>query len=200
MTDSRNVAIYIFGEVEVLDFSGPFEVFSVTGRNRNPTPFNVYTVAQAARPISARNELSINPRYSFADCPRPDILLIPGGFGTRKEMQKQEVLDWVRDQAANASLVLSVCTGSLILAKAGLLEGMCATSHHLALDELRDAALGTTIDSSKRFIDNGKFVTSAGVAAGIDMSLYVVARLLGQDCARETAAYIEYPWSGVGTG
>jgi len=87
----RNVAIFIFDEVEVLDFCGPFEVFSVTGRRDGSNPFNVYTVAQEPRPILARNELSINPRYTFSDCPAPDILLIPGGFGTRREMNNGEI-------------------------------------------------------------------------------------------------------------
>jgi len=191
----RNVAIYIFDEVEVLDFCGPFEVFSVTGRSDGLQPFNVYTVAQEAQSVSARGGLSINPRYSFADCPRPDILVIPGGRGTRQELQKQEVLDWVNGRAVESELVLSVCTGSLILGQAGLLDGLTATTHHLALDEFQQLAPGAKLDASQRFIDNGKIVTSAGISAGIDMSLHIVARLLGIDRALETARYMEYVWS-----
>jgi transcriptional regulator GlxA family with amidase domain len=197
MTETRNVAIYIFDEVEVLDFCGPFEVFSVTGRRDHEQPFNVFTVASQARPILARNELSINPRYTFADCPKPDLLLIPGGFGTRQEMHKQPVLDWIKNQSETSELVLSVCTGSLILGRAGLLDGLTATSHHLALEEFKAAAPNTTIDAGKRFIDNGKVVTAAGISAGIDMSLYIVARLLGMKQAVETATYMEYDWKAA---
>ncbi len=192
---TRNVAIFIFDEVEVLDFCGPFEIFSVSGRHSDPRPFNVYTVAQELKPVSARNALSINPRYSFADCPRPDILVVPGGYGTRVEINKPEVLQLISSSAQTSELVLSVCTGSLLLAMIGLLDGLTATTHHLALAELEAVAAHTTIDSTKRFIDNGKIVTSAGVAAGIDMSLHVVGRLLGHDEAVETASYIEYNWN-----
>jgi transcriptional regulator GlxA family with amidase domain len=191
---AKNIAIYIFNEVEVLDFCGPFEVFSVTGRRGGLQPFNVYTVAQEARPVSTRGALSINPHYSFDDCPRAEILLIPGGRGTRTELHKQEVLDWVNRSAVDADLVLSVCTGSLILGQAGLLDGLTATTHHLALEEFEKIAPRTKIDASQRFVDNGKIVTSAGISAGIDMSLHIVARLLGKQCAVETASYMEYDW------
>ena len=194
---TRNVAIYIFDEVEVLDFCGPFEVFSVAGARGGPErPFNVYTVARAAGPVAARNALSVNPRYSFADCPRADILVVPGGYGTRREMTEPEVLDWIADRARGAEVVLSVCTGSLILAKAGLLEGLEATTHHLALAELREAAPRTAVAPEKRFIDNGRIVTAAGISAGIDAAFHVVARLLGREQAAETAAYMEYDWKG----
>jgi transcriptional regulator GlxA family with amidase domain len=190
----RNVAIFIFDEVEVLDFCGPFEVFSVTGRRDGSNPFNVYTVAQERRPVLARNELSINPRYTFADCPPPDILIIPGGFGTRREMNNSAVLDWVKRLSQNTEHLLSVCTGDLILAKAGLLEGLAATTHHGAISLLQEIAPNTKIDVTKRFIDNGKIIVSAGISAGIDMSLYVVAKLLGKAQAWETAKYMEYDW------
>jgi len=192
--NTRNVAIFIFDEVEVLDFCGPFEVFSVTGRRDNSNPFNVYTVAQEKRPILARNELSINPRYTFADCPAPDILLIPGGFGTRREMNNSVVLDWIKRLSQNTEYLLSVCTGVLVLAKANLLDGLSATTHHGAISLLTELAPNTKIEPEKRFIDNGKIIISAGISAGIDMSLYVVAKLLGQEQAWETAKYMEYDW------
>ncbi len=192
----RNVAVFIFDEVEVLDFCGPFEVFSVTGKRNGSNPFNVYVVAEERRPISARNNLSVNPHYDFENCPSPDILLIPGGFGTRREMHNQKVLDWIRASFEETELLLSVCTGSLLLAKAGLLQGLTATTHHLALAELTEVAPQTTIDPSQRVVDNGKIITSAGISAGIDMSLQVVAKLLGKEQALETAAYMEYDWKG----
>jgi transcriptional regulator GlxA family with amidase domain len=191
---SRNVAIFIFDEVEVLDFCGPFEVFSVTGSPDGSNPFNVYTVAEEQRPVMARNNLSINPRFSIEDCPTPNILLIPGGFGTRSLMDNTIILTWIKDCAQKAELILSVCTGSLVLAKAGLLEGLKATTHHLALTTLKKVAPHTVIDENKRFVDNGKVIVSAGVAAGIDMSLHVVAKLLGNDQAEKTARYMEYDW------
>jgi transcriptional regulator GlxA family with amidase domain len=121
MNQSRNVAILIFDEVEVLDFCGPFEVFSVTGRRDNSNPFNVYTVAEKGQPISARNHLSVNPSYTIQDCPQPDILLVPGGLGTRKEIHNSILINWIRSSSQKAELILSVCTGALLLAKAGLL-------------------------------------------------------------------------------
>jgi len=106
MTRTRNVAILIFDEVEVLDFAGPFEVFSITGRQKQQTPFNVYTVAETAGPILARNQLSVNPRYAFADCPPPDILVVPGGWETRREMNNAALIDWIKTCNTQAG----VCT------------------------------------------------------------------------------------------
>lgn len=193
MTQTRNVAILLFDDAEVLDFCGPFEVFSVAARGE-PPHFHVYTVAEKSGPITARNGLSINPHHTLPDSPPADLLLIPGGMGTRKEMHNPILIDWIKQSAARAELVLSVCTGALLLAQAGLLDGLAATTHHGALDLLRQVAPRTTVHSDQRFVDNGKVVTSAGVAAGIDMSLYVVERLLGTDHARQTAQHIEYPF------
>lgn len=190
----RNVAILIFDEVEVLDFCGPFEVFSVAGRRSGLNPFHVYTVAQELRSVVARNNLSVNPAHTFSDCPAPDILLVPGGYGTRREMENETMLGWIRERAAGAELVLSVCTGALLLARAGLLEGLSATTHHGALELLKTAAPKTDVLESERIVDNGRVVLSAGISAGIDMSLYVVGRLLGEHEAEETARYMEYDW------
>jgi len=195
MNHSRNVAILIFDEVEVLDFCGPFEVFSVTGRQDNLNPFNVYTVAEKGEPILARNHLSVNPSYTLQDCPQPDILLVPGGLGTRKEMYNSILMDWIKGCSQKAELILSVCTGVLLLAKAGLLEGLGATTHHLTIDLLKKVAPNTSVQANKRIVDNGKIIVSAGISAGIDMSLYVVAKLLGKEWALKTAQYMEYDWN-----
>ena len=195
MEPSRNVAILIFDEVEVLDFCGPFEVFSVTGRRDNLNPFNVYTVAEKEQPILARNRLSVNPSYSIQDYPQPDILVVPGGLGTRREMHNPILIDWIKGCSEKAELVLSVCTGALLLAKAGLLEGLAATTHHGAIDLLKKVAPNTLVHANKRIIDNGRIVVSAGISAGIDMSLYVVAKLLGKEQALDTAQYMEYDWN-----
>ncbi|MEM9266745.1 MAG: DJ-1/PfpI family protein [Cyanobacteria bacterium P01_F01_bin.13] len=196
----RNVAILIFDDVEVLDFCGPFEVFSVTGKRDDSDPFNVYTVAEGT-PISARNSLIVNPAYTLETCPRPDILVIPGGggrradgtpFGTRKEMNNKPLLTWINQQYAQTEHVLSVCTGALMLAKAGLVENMAATTHHMALDELRQVAPTADVRADARVVDSGKLIFSGGISAGIDAAFYLVAKLLGQEAALETAAYMEY--------
>jgi transcriptional regulator GlxA family with amidase domain len=194
MFKRRKIGIVIFDEVEVLDFCGPFEVFSVTGGREGLQPFEVFTVAEELRPINARGGLSLNPSYSFETCPRPDILLVPGGLGTRREMQNTKMLAWLKEQSLNIELILSVCSGSLLLGTAGLLHNLTATTHHAALDELRKISSSISIDSSRRFIDNGDVIIAAGISAGIDMSLYVVARLLGIEQAIETARYMEYQW------
>ncbi len=193
---TRNVAILIFDDVEVLDFCGPFEVFGVTGRNDNPKPFNVYTVAEKS-PIVARNGLSVNPTYTLDNCLQPDILLVPGGFGTRREMNNPNMIGWIKDQFPKVELMLSVCTGALLLGKAGLLDELSATTHFRAEDELRVAAPNTTICMSEHYVDNGKVITSAGISAGIDMALYMVGRLLGAEAAAETARHMQYDyWKG----
>jgi transcriptional regulator GlxA family with amidase domain len=198
MTKWRNVAILVFDDVEVLDFCGPFEVFGVTGRNDDPQPFRVFTVAADARPVIARNGLSINPAHSFESAPRPDVLVVPGGWGTRREMHNAQLVDWVRGCATEAELVLSVCTGALILGTAGLIDGLEATTHAGAIELLRETAPACTVLPERRFVDNGTIITSAGISAGIDAALHVVGRLLGTPVAQATASYMEYRWERQG--
>ena len=194
MPTTRNLAILIFADVEVLDFCGPFEVFSVASRFTDPPAFHVFTVAEKPGPVLTRGGLSVNPHHRLADCPRPDLLLVPGGQGTRREMHNAVLIEWIRQASEKAELVLSVCTGALLLARAGLLDGLEATTHHGATDLLRQVAPKTTVHADRRFVDNGRVVCSAGIAAGIDMSLYVLARLLGREVADKTAHQMEYPW------
>jgi transcriptional regulator GlxA family with amidase domain len=190
----KNLAILIFDDVEVLDFCGPLEVFLIAGGQENLSLFNVYTVAEKPDPIMTRNGLSVNPRYTISNCPQPGILLVPGGQGTRREINNPVLIDWIKECSQKAELILSVCTGALLLAKAGLLEGLTATTHHTAIELLKEVAPNTKIESTKRFVDNGKIILSAGISAGIDMSLYVVAKLLGKEQALKTAQYMEYDW------
>jgi len=197
----KNIAIVLFDRVEVLDFAGPFEVFSVCGAHgEHKGTFNVYTVAERA-PVVARGGLTVEPDYLLENCPTPDIFLIPGGggytasgvpFGSRKEMHNPVLLEWIKKHNKSAELVLSVCTGSLILAKAGLLDGLSATTHWKAIDQLREAAPRTTIVDDQRWVDNGRVIASAGVSAGIDMSLHVIEKLLGKAVADDTARYMQY--------
>jgi transcriptional regulator GlxA family with amidase domain len=188
----KTVAIYIFDGVEVLDFAGPFEVFGVAG-GQEPL-YKVFTVAQAPGPVKARNDLSINPDFTFDLLPHVDILVLPGGYGTRREKHNPHVMAFIRDKAATADTVVSVCSGSLLLARAGLLKGLSATSHRGALAELAAEEPACIVLPSARVVDNGKFILSAGISMGIEAALYTVARDHGMTLARETADYMEYEW------
>jgi transcriptional regulator GlxA family with amidase domain len=194
----RNVAILIFPEVEVLDFAGPFEVFAVTDELNEAKLFHTFTVAESAATVRARNGLQIVPDHNFASAPTVDILIVPGGFGTRPLLDNSAVLDWVRRHAKQAEIIASVCTGSLVLAKAGLLDGRPATTHYLRHELLRELAPTATVHEDRRFLDSGAIATSAGISAGIDLSLHLVARLHGTAIAVQTARYMEYHWRNDG--
>lgn len=195
-----NAAILIFDGVEVLDFAGPFEVFSRTRltpgvesrRSDDDAPFHVFTIAKTKEVITATGGLRVLPDHSFQEAPPIDLLLVPGGFGTRPLLQDTQTLHWVESTAKAARKVTSVCTGALLLAKAGLLEGRKATTHWGALDLLESIAPATTVLRDRRYVDD-TIISSAGVASGIDMAFYVVESLFGKEVADETARYIEYP-------
>jgi transcriptional regulator GlxA family with amidase domain len=189
----RTVGILVFEDVEVLDVCGPFEVFSVAGRRHGLDPFDVRLLARTAAPVSARNGFVMTPHGALREAPTLDLLLLPGGLGTRAAQHDAELVASIRDRAAAAELVLSVCTGALLLGRAGLLDGLDATTHHSAFDELREAAPLARLRPGARFTDNGRVLTSAGIAAGIDLSLHVVERLLGRDVAEEASHYMEFP-------
>ena len=188
----RPVAILLFDDIEVLDFAGPFEVFTAADELRQGTAFATYTVAETAGEIRCHNGLRVVPDYTFATCPPAEVLVVPGGFGTRALLQRPAAVEWLRDRAQQAGIVMSVCTGALVLARAGLLGGLRVTTHYEALDLLRALEPRAIIDRGARFHDNGKILTAAGVSAGIDCALHVVARLLSPAAAEETARYIEY--------
>jgi transcriptional regulator GlxA family with amidase domain len=184
----RSVAIFLYPGVEVLDFSGPAEVFAATDDGK---AFNVFTVAAAAEPIISQGFLKVVPQYTIKDCPAPDILVIPGG-SVRSSVNNPDVVEWVKTSSEKSEVVLSVCTGVFLAGKAGLLEGQAATTHWAFIDRLKAAHPGTTVKENVRFVDNGKVVTAAGVSAGIDGALHVVKRLHGPEEARKTARYMEY--------
>ena len=188
----RTVAILLFDEVEVLDFAGPFEVFSVTDELAAHSVFKVVTVGVIPGTVRARNGLKVVPDYTLESCPHSHVLIIPGGFGTRALLLQPSVIEWVSARAARADQVMSVCTGSLLLARAGLLDGLRVTTHHQVLPLLRELAPSATVDASQRFHDNGRILTAAGISAGIDCSLHLVSRLLGEEVAARTATYMEY--------
>lgn len=190
---ARNVAVFIFEQVEPLDFAGPFEVF-ITGSNRGQD-FHVFTVAENDSPITALGGLSVNPSYTIVNCPKPDLLVIPGGWGSRIEMNNETITNWIREVSEDAEIVLSVCTGALILAKAKLLDGLRVTTNRRAIKELRVVVPDSTIVIEEaRYVDNGKIVLSAGISAGMDAALHVVEKLLGQDRAINAANIMEYDW------
>lgn len=188
----RNVAILLFDDVEVLDFAGPFEVFSVTDELSGYQRLNVYTVGLENKPVVTRNGLSVTPRFTLDSAPKTDILIIPGGEGARQVLGQEEIISWILSAATTSVKVLSVCSGALILAKAGLLKGLKATTHHQIFDTLESLAPETTLLRGQRFVDNGKIITSAGISAGIDMSLHVIEQLYGAEVADQTCEYMEY--------
>jgi transcriptional regulator GlxA family with amidase domain len=193
---SRIVLLTLFDDVDTLDFCGPLEVFSITGqRATGPVPFTVTTVAERRQPpITTRSGLSVTPYYTYRNVLQADILIVPGGTGARHERTNPATLDFIQRQAEQAELIVSVCTGALLLGAAGLLDGLKATTHHSAFDELAEAAPLCTIVRDQRYVDNGRIITSAGITAGIDTALHVVQRLLGAATAQETARHMEYPW------
>lgn len=190
----RTVAILVFDDVEVLDFTGPFEVFAVTDELRGHSAYHVVTVSAGEKPVRARNGLRVVADHTWTDCPRADVLIIPGGFGTRALLARPELLEWVRSRSQETEVLMSVCTGSLVLAKAGLLDGLRVTTHHERLDLLRELAPTAEVVANERFIDHGRLLTAAGISAGIDCSLHVVKRHCGNEAAAATARYMEYRW------
>ena len=188
----RNVAILVFDDVEVLDFAGPFEVIAVTDELHQHGLLHTFTVAEAPGTVRAVNGLKLTPDYLLEAAPAPAVLVVPGGAGTRALLQRPSLLEWLRGRAARAEMVMSVCTGALVLARAGLLDGLRVTTHHECLDELRALEPGATIDPGRRFHDNGRILTAAGITAGIDCALHVVGRLFGAGAADRTMRYMEY--------
>jgi transcriptional regulator GlxA family with amidase domain len=197
--DRKRVGIVLFDDIEVLDFCGPFEVFTVTRlneekRREESSPFEVLLVAERAGPITTTGGMMVLAQRTFANCPRLDIVVAPGGWGTRKELKNPILLDWLRVRAAEAEIVTAVCTGSMLLGFAGLLNGLHATTHWRSLDWMRDSFPSVSVEYDRHFVEDGRVFTSAGISAGIDMSLRVVARYFGQDVARATARHMEYPY------
>lgn len=194
-----SVAIFVFPDVEVLDFTGPYEVFTTASRvfrktgTPGPEPFSVFTVAQDAGTVRARAGLVVVPDRTFANHDPVDLLIVPGGIVTA-ELEKPAVRQWIARTAATARLTASVCTGSFLLAQAGLLEGKCATTHWEDVDDLRAMFPSLTVIEQRRWVDEGAIVTSAGISAGIDMSLHLVARLCSRELALDTARQMDFDW------
>lgn len=199
-----SVGILLFDEVEVLDFAGPFEVFSVASRVHArtnagaPDLFTVFTIADESRGARARGGLVVSAQYSRHSHPPIDVLIVPGGVVTA-ELRRPDVIRWIANTAASTRVTASVCTGALLLAAAGLLDGKRATTHWEDVEELRRAFPAVRVDAGPRWIDEGRVVTSAGISAGIDMSLHLVRRLAGPEVALKTARQMDFEWTDRGS-
>jgi transcriptional regulator GlxA family with amidase domain len=194
---TRKVAILIWEGTEILDWAGPTEVFETAGRlgaRGDAAAFEVYTVSRTTEPVTSQRCVRVVPRFSIADAPAPDVVVLPGG-GTDTVLEDPEFVRWVGRVAGEAEVALSVCTGAFLLGKAGLLDGKDVTTWYGETDLLAAEFPEARVHEGRRFIDNGQIVTTAGVSAGIDGALHVVARLLGRDLAERTAAHMEYRWA-----
>jgi transcriptional regulator GlxA family with amidase domain len=196
---TRNVGIYIFDEIEVLDLGGPFEVFSTASRMKSrlqpgaEKPFEVFTIGETISPVRARGGLMLQPAFDIANHPAIDIFIVPGGVVTA-ELKRDSIIKWIAQTAAKSSLTASVCTGAFLLGKAGLLGGKTITTHWEDIDDFRTMFPGIPVQGEKRWVDAGTIVTSAGISAGLDMSLHLVARLEGEGLAIRTARQMDYDW------
>jgi transcriptional regulator GlxA family with amidase domain len=196
---THTIGIYLFDDVEVLDFAGPFEVFSTASRVHSrlhpdsPSPFEVFTVSESDRAVRTRGGLFVSPHFLLTHHPPINVLIIPGGVVTA-QLSRTAVTDWIARVAPITTVTASVCTGAFLLAQAGLLRGKRATTHWEDINDLRSAFPDIDVQSHFRWVDTGKVVTSAGISAGLDMSLHLVSRLEGEELAIRTARQMEYTW------
>jgi putative intracellular protease/amidase len=182
----KKVAILIFDGVQIIDYTGPYEVFG-------SADFDVYTVAETTAPVTTAMGMKVVPKHTFADAPQPDVLVVPGG-GVRGARDSKATLKWVADTTAHTQHTMSVCNGAFILASAGLLDGLTATTTSGLIEKLRTEYPKTKVVDDRRFVDNGKIITTAGLSSGIDGALHVIAKMLGNGTAQAVALGEEYDW------
>jgi transcriptional regulator GlxA family with amidase domain len=197
--DRKQVGILVFPDVEVLDFCGPFEVFSVTRldeerRREDPSPFEVRLLAERRDVVTATGGLKVMPDCTLAECPPLDVLVVPGGWGTRREIANERLIEWVATRGRAVETLTSVCTGAMLLGRAGLLDGRRATTHWRALGWMRESFPTVIVEDHLHVVEDGNLLTSAGISAGIDMALHVVVRYFGETVGRATARNMEYPF------
>ncbi len=189
----KTVGIFIFDNAEVLDFAGPFEVFSVTSELNNFELFDVFTVAKTKEAIAAVNGLSVNPKYDFNDCPKIDILILAGGNGTNQAIQDQEIIDWIAKTDQKTAITMSICSGSRFLAKIGVLNNNPYCTHHQVYSDMEKLVPSGKPVTDKRYVQsNSKTYTSGGISAGIDLSFHIIEKLHGKEIINKTAKYMEY--------
>ena len=210
MKNQWNVGILLFDNVDVLDYSGPFEVFSLTTNSANEVPelltkgipaerkpFKVWTISKHGGIVTSNNGLKITPDFSFENINQKlDILIVPGGpsHAIQTCIQDRELMNWITTFGQSERIIASICSGSLLLAEAGLLVDKKATTHPFAYDYMEQTYKNIEVVRDVRFVDNGNVLTSGGVSAGIDMSIYLVGKMLGEEAAITTAATLVYPY------
>ena len=197
-----NIGIYIYEEVEVLDFTGPYEVFTTAARVKarqqadSQRMFEVFLIAETEELVNARADFKVQPHYTIQTHPRVDVLIVPGGVHIH-EMEKTRVIEWLSTLSPATQLTASVCTGAFLLAKANLLNGQTCTTHWEDIPDLRAMFPSLDVRENVPWVDNGHVVTSAGISAGIEMALHLVARLAGKDLAMKTARQMQYDWGSA---
>ena len=189
MTSKRSIGVLLFEGFELLDVFGPLEMYGMATDH-----FDICLVCEHGGVIASRQGPKSLTDCSFRDAQGFDLLLVPGGPGTRQEVGNQVLLDWLKEQSQRATLVTSVCTGSALLAKAGVLDGVRATTNKMAFDWVTSQSSLVQWEKQARWVEDGKFFTSSGVSAGIDMSLAVIAQLVSPELADQAATFAEYEW------
>ena len=193
----KNVAIVVYDRAEILDFAGPTEVLAAASsfaRSGGEDAMNVYLVARSTRPIKVQGVVVVTPTYSIDNAPKPDLVVIPGGASDNLS-NDPAMMRWLMRVTAASDATLTVCTGAFPLAKAGVFDGLEITTFYGAVESLRAIAPKAKVTHGRRFVDNGKYITTAGVSAGIDGALHLTARLFGRRVADQTARYMEYHWT-----
>jgi len=188
-TVSRRLGALLFPGFELLDTFGPLEMFG-----NMPGAVDIVTVAERKGPVRSGQGPSAMADYGFDDCPPLDLLLIPGGMGTRTEVDNAALIDWLRQRASSAEVVMTVCSGTALLARAGLLDGRRATTNKMFFHEVTEQGPRVEWVREARWVEDGKYATSSGVSAGIDMALAVIAKLSGQQVSDSLAVATEYDW------
>jgi transcriptional regulator GlxA family with amidase domain len=194
-----NVGILLFDDVQVTDFTGPYDVFMVAGRSpgsTEPPLFDSFTLSSEAE-VTCAGGLRVRTDYRLGDHPPIELLVVPGGSGTRREENNPHLIDWVKARAEGSQIAATVCTGARLMAKTGLWDGLRATTHWNSIEYLRTTFPAIEVVEGVRYVDAGKYVSSAGITAGIDLSLHLVERLHGYEVARRAARALEYDyWEG----
>jgi transcriptional regulator GlxA family with amidase domain len=187
--DEMQVGIVIYPDAEELDWAGPYEVFAMAAMGKD---LSVVTIAEKEGPVRCAKGLRVLPDHTFATAPPLDLVLVPGGQGSRVEMDNPVMIDWLKKASEPCRWVTSVCTGSILLCRAGLANDCKVTTHWGYIEQLRELAPNVTVQENVRYVRDGRIVTSAGVSAGIDMSLWLVGQILGAEHAKSTQRMMEY--------
>ncbi|HEX2591439.1 MAG TPA: DJ-1/PfpI family protein [Rhizomicrobium sp.] len=187
----RTIGILLFPDAEELDFAGPWEVLKMA-REFKPDEFDLLLIAESAEPVRCRGGMRIVPDVTTANCPKLDVILIPGGQGTRVEVENKHLLDWIATISASCQWVTSVCTGAMLLTAAGPARGKRVTTHWAFVEALRERKEAAEVLADARYVQDGNVVTAAGVSAGIDMALWLIGQWYEPEFARQVQRYMEY--------